>query len=878
MSARYDKAPALLDRLYGRMLAVYPAEFRCEYGAEMVQFFREDCRRTARNSGLAGLASLSLRTLADLVLTASGAHMEMLKQDLRFAFRMLRSSPAFALAATLALALGIGANSAIFSLVHGILLASLPFPEADRLFMVWDKNPRGIEKNSVSPPNFVDYLAGAKFLSGMAAFYEAGANLSGSGEAQHVLKCAVSPGFFEVLGVPPLLGRGLSGGTPEAVLSYGLWQRRFGEDPNVIGTTIRIDDVSYIVRGVTPPDFRFSSPQVELWTTFPFDPARFSRQAHFLSTLARLKPGHSLAESRAGLESIAARLARSYPVSNRGWGVTLVPLKEEMVGEIRPSLLLLLGAVGFVMLIACANVANLLLARSAHRQGEIAIRTALGARTGRIVRQMLTESVLLAVIGGAAGLTLCLGAVALLKASHPAAIPRLDELAVNGWVIAFAFALALLTGVGSGLAPALRARRPNLNESLKEGIAHPRSFAGHGLRGTLVTAEVALSLLLMLGAGLLIRSFVRLQGLDPGFNAARALTLDFDMPAPRYATGPQRAAFLQEATARVRALPGVESAGMISNLPLTGGEGYNRFGFTIEHDEQAADNGYRFYARWITPGYLRAIGIPLLHGRDFTAQDQEGSSAVVIIDSALARRYFPHDNPIGKFLRLSYAKSTPREIVGVAGEVRLVALETEPAPQIYIPVLQETRPPSMSLVIRGSREGAALGGAVRAELHRIDKDVPVYDVQPLARRVAESLSPRRLNALLMSLMAAIALVLAAVGIYGVISYLAGERLHEIGIRMALGARPREILLLVVRQGMRHALTGIALGLLAALLLTRALTGLLYGINPLDRWTFAVAALLAALVALAACLIPAFRAAKVDPVSALRSRWNLRLEV
>lgn len=875
MSASCDKASALLDRLYGRMLAFYPAEFRYEYGAEMVEFFREDCRRAARRGGLPGLLSLGLRTLADLAFTASGAHMETLIQDLRFAVRMGRSAPAFALAAILALALGIGANSAIFSLVHGILLAPLPFPEAGRLVMLWEKNPRGIERNSVSPPNFLDYRAGSQSFSGMAAFYEEGAHLTGSGEAERVLTSAVSPGFFEVLGVSPLVGRGLGAGPSEVVLSYGIWQRRFGQDPAIIGKTLRIDDRGYVVRGVMPPDFRLSSPRVELWTTFPFDPARFSRQAHFLSIVARLKPRTTPAQARAGLESIAARLARSYPASNRGWGVTLVPLKEEVVGKVRASLLLLLGAVGLVLLIACANVANLLLARGTHRRAEIAIRTALGADSGRIVRQMLTESVLLAFAGGVAGLALCLGAVALLKASRPAAIPRLDELAVNGWVMAFAFALALLSGVASGLAPALRACRPDFLEDLKDGMARPGGFAGRRLRGALIAAEVALSLLLMLGAGLLIRSFVRLQGLDPGFNSARALTFDLDLPAPRYAAAPSRAAFLQEAVERVRALHGVDAAGMISNLPLTGGEGFNRFGFKIEHDDRGAAGGDRFYARWITPGYLRGMGIPLLSGRDFTSRDREGSAAVAIIDAALARRYFPHGDPIGKYVRLSYAASVPREIVGVAGEVRLVALETEPAPQIYIPVLQETRPLTMSLVVRGSREGADLAAAVPAELHRLDPDVPVYDIQPLARRVAESLAPRRLNMLLMSLLAALALVLAAVGVYGVISYVVGERLPEIGVRMALGARPREILLLVLRQGMRHALSGIAMGLAAALLLTRALTGLLYGVSPLDRRTFAVSAFLTALVALLACLIPAFRAATVDPVSALRSRWNLR---
>ncbi len=872
-----DKFALVLQRLYSRALAVYPAEFRHEYAAEMTEFFGEDCRQAVRRRGLVGLLAQGVQTFWDLLLTAPGVHMDVLRQDLRFAFRMLYKNPSFALAAVLALALGIGANATIFSLVHGILWNPLPFPEPGQLVMVWEKSPKGIDRNSVSPPNFMSYRTGARSLSGWAAFYEGSANLTDLAEPEHVLGSTVTPDFFNVLGVQPLVGSGLSTGpgerdVPKVVLSYGLWQRRYNKDPGIIGRGTRIDDADYVICGVMPESFRFSSREVALWSTMPPSYFRLSRQAHFLSTVARLKPGVALSQARAELDALAAGLAESFPSSNRGWGVTVLPLQEQTVGEVRRSLLILLGAVGFILLIACANVSNLLLARTTHRQGEIAIRSALGAGSVRIGRQLVTESVLLAAIGAGAGLILSGGALQLLKLLDPAVVPRLDEVGVDGWVIAFAFLIALLTGVLCGLAPAMRVSRADVREVLKEGIANRKSFAGHWLREALVTGEIALSLLLLVGAGLLIRTFVHLRQVDPGFQADHAAALTIDMPQSRYSDDAIKAVFLEGALARLRSLPGVVSAGMISNLPLTGGEGYNRFGFTIEHREAPPGGGnYRFYARWITPGYFGGMGIPILRGRDFSDRDRAGSSPAVIIDAALARRFFPGENPVGKFLRLSYANTIPREIVGVVGEVRLVAMEMEPAPQIYIPVSQEARMSSLSLVIRSSLDFTATAEEARQELHRIDKSLPVYDARPLAGLVAESIAPRRFTMLLMTLLAGLALILGAVGVYGVISYLVGERLHEIGIRMALGARPAGIILLVVRQGMRPVLTGIALGLLTAFLLTKVMAGLLFGVQPIDAWTFGTVALVIAAAACLACIIPALRASGVDPASLLRSR-------
>jgi putative ABC transport system permease protein len=871
MPATVEWLSGLLDSCYRKVLVLYPAEFRDEFGAEMMQFFRDDCRRTVRSRGTPGLLLLGLRTCFDVARSAPGVHMEILRQDLRFGWRMLGSSAGFSVTAIAALALGIGANSAIFSLVNSILLRPLPFPDADRLVMIWDRNPKGIERNSVSPPNFADYRARARSFFGVTAFYEASANLLGSGEPEHVASYAVSREFFDVLGVEPLLGAGLNAepSTPAAVLSYELWMRRFGGDPRAIGAMLRIDGQEYTIRGVMPPDFHFPSRETALWTTMPFDPAGFSRQAHFLAVIGRLKPGIPLGQARAELEVVAAAMARANPASNSGWGVTSQPLREQVVGQVRTSLLLILGAVGFVLLIACANIANLLLAQGTRREGELAVRTALGASALRLARQMITESVLLALLGGAVGLLLAVVGVAGLKALRPASIPRLEEVSVNGWVVAFTFVLSLITGLACGLVPAWRISRMDPNDGLKEGGLHRRSFARDRSRGLLIISEVALSTLLTLGAALLIRTFLHLQRLDPGFDPRGVVTLTLDIPPVRYPDTRQRSALIEEAVARVGALPGVEAAGLISNLPLTGGEGFNRFGFTIEGKDDASAENHRFYGRWITRGYLRTMAIPLLRGRDFSDTDRESGVPVVIIDSMLARRYFPDENPVGKFVRLSYSRSAPREIVGVAQEVRLLGLDTEPAPQIYIPVIQEARSITMTLVLRTTLPPPTAAKSARAELRRIDSTLPVYGVQPMAELIADSIAARRFHTLLMGLLAALALVLSAVGIYGVMSCMVGERLREIGIRMALGARPPDILMLVVRQGMKQALVGTAGGLAAALLLTRALTSLLYGVSRLDRWSFASAALTVLTASLLACLVPALRAAQANPMRALR---------
>jgi predicted permease len=481
-----------------------------------------------------------------------------------------------------------------------------------------------------------------------------------------------------------------------------------------------------------------------------------------------------------------------------------------------------------------------------------------------------TESVLLAMIGGTVGLLLAAASLAGLKLLRPAEIPRLDEVGISAWVIAFTFLVSLATGVACGLAPSWRMSRVDPHAELKDGGAQRKSFAKDRSRGFLIAAEVALSVLLTLGAVLLIRTFLHLQSVDAGFNPHGVTTLTFDMPAARYADTPQRAGLIREVVARAGALPGIESAGAISSLPLTGGEGFNRFGFTIDgKEDRATDQNHRFYARWITGGYLRAMGTRLVQGRDFSEADREGSAPVVIIDALLARRFFPGEDPIGKSVRLSYARSIPRVIVGVAQEVRLVGLDAEPAPLIYIPVLQEARLPSMTLVMRGQPAFASAGEAARAEIGGIDRNLPVYDVRPMTQVIADSIATRRFHTLLMGMFAALALLLAAVGIYGVMACLVGERQREIGIRIALGARRANIVWIVVRQGMRNAVVGAITGIAASLLLTRFLEGLLYGVSRLDVWSFGLATATVLIAALIACLVPAFRASHADPISALR---------
>lgn len=806
--------------------------------------------------------------------------MKTIWQDLRFALRMLGKRPGFTVAAVIALALGIGANTAIFSVVNSVLLRPLGYKEPERLVTISHSYPKLDLIGSVSAPGYVDYRDQASVFEETAASSNANYNLTDGGDPERVQGRRVTSNFFPLLSVAPALGRAFlaaedkPGAAHVAVLSHGLWQRRFGGEPRIVNRTITLNNESYTVVGVMPDAFRFG--RDEMWTPIAFTPeqlANDSRGSEYLDVMARLKPGVTIEQAQAEIDFIARRIMEANPESypaDSGWGVKLKSLNEEVVGNVRPALLVLLGAVGFLLLIACSNVANLMLARAAARGREIAIRTALGASRLRLVRQMLTESLLLAIVGGVAGLLLAVWGVDLLVALEPADVPRVREIGIDARVLLFTIGLSLLTGILFGLLPALQASKPGLTGTLKEGGRG--SAVGGGLRNArslLVITEIAVALVLLVGAGLMVRSFSRLLDVNPGFQTENVLSMQIALPATKYREPQQRRAFFQELTDRIKTLPGVESAGAVSNLPL-GGSGTS---FTFEIEGRPAPPGVmnpHTGGRVATPDYLQTMKIPLLRGRHFTERDRADARQVAIIDETLARQYFPGEDPIGKRVTFEGTDENPiwREIVGVVGAIRHKGLDAELKGQLYYPHAQSTAG-FMSIVVRTANDPASLTSAVRGAVRAVDKDQPVYGVRTMGEVLNNSVAQKRFSMFLLTIFAGVALVLAAVGIYGVMAYTVSARTNEMGIRIALGARSIDILRLVVGQGMILALAGVAFGLVAAFGVTRVMSSLLYGVSATDPLTFAAIALLLTGVALLACYIPARRATKVDPMVALR---------
>ena len=800
-------------------------------------------------------------------------------QDLRYAARMQRKNPAFTIVAIIALALGIGANTAIFSVVNTVLLRPLPYKDPERLVMVWeDASRHGYPRDTPAAANFVDWRDQNTVFEGMAAIADQSFNLTGAGDPERLKGRLVSANLIALLGVEPQIGRTFTstedqpGSNRVVLLSHLLWQRRFGGDSGIVGKPLNLNGETYTVIGVMPPRFQFPSIDDDIWTPIAFSAeAAANRDTHYLQVIARLKPGTTLEQAQTEMSTIAARLQQQYPQSNTDLGAAVTSLHEHTVGDIKPALLILLGSVGLVLLIACANVANLLLARAAVRQKEIAVRVALGARRWRLVRQFLTESVLLATLGGVVGLGIAYGGLILLRAFIPENISQAKQVSIDPRVLGFTLLVSTITGLIFGLAPALQAARFNQTETLKEGGRDSATgSSGKRIRGLLVMAEVAVSLVLLIGAGLLINSFLRLRNVDPGFRTDNLLTMKLDLPQPKYEEFARRTAFFTDLLQRVESLPGVKSAAVTSNLPLY--RQGNSISVSIE-GRPAPPPGQELIVvtRMISTGYFDTMSIPLLSGRSFSDQDAATSPRVAVISETMARRFWPGEDPIGKRLGTGRIQRPEdwTQVVGVVKDVRQFELTAEPLPQMYLPYKQRGFFVPEDLVVKTDVDAASMAATVRNAVWEIDKDQPVSNIRTMEEILLESIARQRFSMLLLAIFAAVALTLAAVGIYGVMSYSVAQRTHEIGIRMALGAQTGAVLKLAVGYGLKLVIAGVVIGLIAAFALTRVMSTLLYGVTATDPTTFTLISLLLVGVAALASYIPARRATKVDPIIALR---------
>ena len=812
--------------------------------------------------------------------------MRTLWQDLRQGLRAMAENPGFTLLAMLTLAVGIGANTAIFSVVNAVLLRALPYPDSGRLVALWGVNDRnGDSRRALSYPDFEDLRAQSRTLEAAAVYNDDTATLTGIGEPLHLHNGVVSAALFKVLGVSPQLGRSFlpeedNPGTRVVVLSDRLWRERFGADPAILGRALTLNGHSYTVVGVLPPNFQFpldSDPR-DLWTTIAVyrvtengdKPMTDQRGAHWLQAIGRLKPGVPLAQANAQITGIAAALAKQYPDTNTHLSLRAEPALDALVGDARPAMWILLGAVGLVLLIACANVANLLLARSTVRQREVAVRAALGASRARILRQLLTESILLALAGAVPAVLVALWATRILSTLPSLQIPRLAQAAVDWRALLFTLAASLATAAVFGLVPAIHAARFSLTGALREGGRGSGQSARHArLRSTLVVFEVSLALLLLIGSGLLLRSLVRILHVPPGFDPQGVIAFDLDLPGTRYGKPEQSAQFFRDLLPRLNALPGVVSASAVVPLPLSDdsiGTSFEIEGRPVPKSEQPSTQ-----FRCIGLDYFRTMHIPVIAGRTFTASDTRGSAPVVIINQTLAHKFFPNENPIGKRIKPGISDTgdtVMREIVGVVGDVRHRRLWRAPDPETYTPY-DQVAIGGMTLVVRAAADPQALMPMIRNEVKKVDAELPLYNVRTLDDYVSGSVAQRRFTALLLGIFAVVALLLAAVGLYGVMSYGVAQRTHEIGVRVALGAESSDVLWLVVGQGLRLTMLGVVLGWLGALAVSRFLSGMLYGVAGDDPVTFAAVAAVFVAVALAACYVPARRATRVDPLVALR---------
>jgi putative ABC transport system permease protein len=809
--------------------------------------------------------------------------MDTLIQDIRYAIRMLRKSPAMTLVAVASLALGIGANTAIFSVVNAILLKALPYDDPDSIVLVWGNIPAdGKDRSQVSATDVADWRNQNTVFEEVTTYGSFRPIMTGNGEPERVPAMQVGDGYFKVMKGEPVLGRVF---TPEEqqdgndrviVLSHGLWQRRFGGDPDIVGKAVLLSARAYTVVGVMPADFHslpstlISDDRAEYYRPVAEGYDEEERSSRHLRAIARLKPGVTLGQAQAEMNVIAGRLEQEHPSANTGYGVRLTTITEDTVGGLRQTLLLLFGAVAFVLLIACANVGNLLLARSAARQKEIAIRAALGAARARLVRQFLTESVLLSILGGGLGLLLAMWGTSLIESLGSQVTPLLSGIKIDYRVLGFTVVISLLTGIAFGLAPALHVSRPDLNETLKEGGRNSGAASSRNrLRSTLVVSEVAMALVLLICAGLLIKSVMRLRDVSPGFDPENILTMNVNLPGAKYPKPPMWVAFYNNIIKRIEALPGVQSAGVTSVLPLSS----NFDGRSLAVEDRPKPRGEELSVDLyvVTPTYLRTMAIPLMKGRPLAEQDTENQPMVALVNETMAEELWPGEDPVGKRIKFPGSPRSPqpwRTVVGVVSDVKQYGLDKKEPMQIYLPEAQY--PGSfMALVVRTSTDPQSMTAAIKNEILAVDADQAVYEIRTMEQLLSDSISLRRFSMMLLIIFAALALTLAAVGIYGVISYSVTQRTHEIGVRMALGAGRRDILRLVIGDGMALTLTGIAIGVAASFALTRLMASLLYGVSATDAAIFISIPAILTGVALGACFVPARRATKVDPMVALR---------
>ena len=910
---------SLADSLYGLLLRLYPRDFRAQFGAEMMEFFRERRETAWRTSGALGVAQAWWRAIADVMRVASleraDATTDSMKRvnrastdysvqltlesrtedmlatllgDLRYAFRGMLTKRAFSAVVLTTLALGIGANVAIFSVVNGVLLRPLPYPDAERIVQVNHRKPFTL----VSEGEFVDYRDGTKRFEKMAAFTPATGTLNDDRDPERVRMARVSDGFFSILNVPAEVGRTL---LPEedrrhapprraVVLSHGLWTRRFGGERSIIGKEIRINDASFTVVGVMPQRFEFPSPETAMWVPLRLNyDTLWTRNNHYLEMIARLRPGATAAAASSDLNVLAKQFRRDYPAIYGGHDPlvpAVTPLPDQLLGKTRPYLLALLGAVGFVLLIACVNVANLLLARGEARRKELAIRTALGASRSRLARQVFTESVVYAFVGGALGITLAWWGQKLLRSAAPESIPRLEEVSIDAGVLAFALVVTTLTGVLFGLIPALRGSRGDAIRSLRDGGKTSSQYGIGRARGVLVVSEVALAVVLLTGAGLMVRSLWKLQSIDLGIKPENVLTMSVSFPEPpanlNDPVGPQRtiSQFYRDLTTRVQVLPGVRSVGAVGDLPIADG---NSSWSILVDGAPMVDVGAAPAATplQVTPGYFRTMGISILRGREFTAEDNEDAPLVALVNEAAVKKLWPGKNAIGGTIKMLNPKSPWATVVGIVKDVRSSGYLEDVPPTMYFPHTQSGKsayytPSAMTLVIKTAGDPTVVAGPAREVIRQLSPVTPVSRIETMERLVAASVASRRFSTELLAGFAALALVLAGIGIYGVIAYDVSQRTYEIGLRMALGARSGQVAGMMLGRGVRLVALGLVIGVAGSLAVTGLLQSLLVGVSRLDPLTIGGVVVILGAVAAAAAYLPARRAARVDPMVALRS--------